>query len=203
MRSGSGAEEPCLAMVTFPSCLSPGLRSLQARKNWACRDCALPDQQVPVPPGPPKRPRSPVAGSLLGSRETETKATIGHGGSQAADLSAEGGQRAPCHCMASIQSTLREAGLRALRGVSAPYLPPRSGASQGAACQLTLHPASATRELPAWTPWWDWATPEGSLAVWRNNAALCSVSGRLTKASVITAPALGRQLGAGLRNVCE
>lgn len=103
-------------MVTFPSFLSPGLRSLQARKNRACRGCALLDQRVPVPPGPPKRLRSPVAGSLLGSRETETKATIGHGGSQAADLSAEGGQRAPCHCTASIQSTLREAGLRALRG---------------------------------------------------------------------------------------
>lgn len=145
-----------------------------------------PGQQVPVPPGPPERPRSPVAGFLLGPRETQKRKPP-----PATDSSADGGQRAPCPCPVSAVNTQGSQGLGALCGGLCSLPATRSGAS-GVSRPRTAHlpPEGCPRGRPGGT-----GRPCGRPAC---VAEQCSALSR-----VITASALGRQLGTGLRDVCE
>lgn len=145
-----------------------------------------PGQQVPVPPGPLERPRSPVAGFLLGPCETQKRKPP-----PATDSSADGGQRAPCPCPVSAVNTQGSQGPGALCGVSAPCLPPdlEPPGSADPAPRI-CHPRAARVDAPGGR-----GRPCGRPAC---VAEQCSALSR-----VITASALGRRLGTGLRDVCE
>lgn len=164
LRSGSGAGEPCAAMVTSPSCLSPAFTPCRPGRTGPA-ETALARPAGPGTSGPFRAARSPVAGFLLGPRETQKRKPP-----PATDSSADGGQRAPCPCPVSAVNTQGSQGPGALCGglCSLPATP-----IWGLRGQPTPHRASAARGLPAWTPRGDGAAPAGAPPVWRNNAALC------------------------------
>lgn len=145
-----------------------------------------PGQQVPVPPGPPERRGHPSLASCWALAKHRNES---HHRPLIRLPTAGRGPRVPAQC---LPSTLREARAPGpCAGVSAPCLPPRSGAS-GVSRPRTAHlpPEGCPRGRPGGT-----GRPCGRPAC---VAEQCSALSR-----VITASALGRQLGTGLRDVCE
>lgn len=146
LRSGSGAGEPCAAMVTSPSCLSPAFTPCRPGRTGPA-ETALARPAGPGTSGPSRAARSPVAGFLLGPRETQKRKPP-----PATDSSADSGQRAPCPCPVSAVNTQGSQGPGALCGGLCSLPATRSGAS-GVSRPGTAHlpPEGCPRGRPGGT----------------------------------------------------
>lgn len=145
-----------------------------------------PGQQVPVPPGPPERRGHPSLASCWALAKHRNES---HHRPLIRLPTAGRGPRVPAQC---LPSTLREARAPGpCAGVSAPCLPPDLGPPGSAdPAPRICRPRAARVDAPGGR-----GRPCGRPAC---VAEQCSALSR-----VITASALGRRLGTGLRDVCE